>query len=137
MKKDSIYSDIAERGVITEREVRLMRRRLNRGVSIFDVFNIFVKGDLRITDEQAKKGLAWLKNLWISPTGKIRKRNPFNQRQMCILARFDHFDLVSLQNRSHSVWVSDFYPVYRVYDDKGRYFDYIAKRGESLYIFNN
>ena len=135
--KGKEYNGIWERGVITESEVRLMRRRLNHGASIFDVFSIFFGGNLKITEEQTKKGLAWLKNLWISPTGKIRKRNPFDKRKMCILARFHHFELVSFMNRSGSVWTDDYYPVYRVVDDSGRYFDYIARRGDDLFFLKD
>lgn len=136
MKKNE-YRGISERRMITEREVRLMRRRLNHGASFFDVFRIFESGNLRITEEQTKKGLDWLNNLWRSKTGRIRKRNPFTSKQLAILARFDHFELVSFMNRSGRVFVDDYYPVYRVIDDCGRHFDYIAKLGDDLYVFKN
>lgn len=72
-----IYSKIASAGVITEREVLLMKNRANRGLAD-DVFTIFDNGRLQITPEQADKGLAWLKDLWKTPRGVVRKRNRSN-----------------------------------------------------------
>lgn len=41
--------------------------------------------EIKVSDEQKEKGLKWLRNLYVSPTGKIRKNNPFGWREMDIL----------------------------------------------------
>lgn len=119
-----IYTRIAARGYITEREILTIKHRANRGVQGCGA--IFSNGPLKITPEQTEKGLAWLMDKWKTPRGVVRKRNPFKQREQNILEHFDHFELGSFYDGGS--WVrSYYYPIYRVYNKRGRYFDYIVK----------
>ena len=120
-----IYNEIASAGVITEREVLLMKRRANHGHAS-DVVSIFSNGNLLITPEQADKGLAWLKDLWKTPRGVVRKRNPFKQREQRLIDTFDHFELVSFFNYGNFL-VDRYLPVYRLYNKFGHHFDYVVK----------
>ena len=121
-----IYKQIAKRGVITEREINLLKNRANRGID--DVWDVFEeKNDymLDITIEQTVKGISWLLDKWKTPRGRVRKHNPFDQRQQAILLHFKEFKLVDFRDcgRGFYGW---YLPVYRVVSEHGRYFDYCA-----------
>lgn len=120
-----IYEEIAERRVITERQIGTMKRRANEGF-IHDVASIFALGALQITSAQTQKGLDWLKNLWKTPMGRERKHNPFHQREQSIIRHFDRFELVTFNDHG-SMFTHNYLPVYRVYDTRGYFFDYVAK----------
>lgn len=66
-------------GVISEKDILLLKRRLNNGEKIRII------NELKVSKEQKEKGLKWLRNLYISPTGKERKNNPFCWREIDIL----------------------------------------------------
>lgn len=121
-----IYQQIAERGVITEREINLCKNRANRGIDVWDIFDQKNNFNLGITDEQTAKGLAWLFDKWKTPKGRVRKHNPFNQKQQAILSHFKEFRLVDFRDCGN--WLVSWYlPVYRVISEHGRHFDYIAR----------
>jgi len=63
-----------EKKKITEQEINLIKRRLNNNkLSVTKLYDRTWK----ITKEQTKKGLNWLKNQWKTPK-RIRKKNkPF------------------------------------------------------------
>ena len=117
---------IAECGVITERQIINTKNRLNRGLN---VWGIFANGALEITPEQTKKGLDWLMNKWKTPRGVVRKNNPFNRKQQAILENFDHFELVTFFDKGNGFrrWMM---PLYRVYSKHGRSFSYVATYGD-------
>lgn len=86
MKKENtvdMVARIAKNGIITEKEINLIMRRLNAGEKI-DLSAIW-DGEIEVTEEQTAKGLDWLKNLWKTPTGKERSNNPFGYREMDVL----------------------------------------------------
>jgi len=131
-----IYKQIADRGVITEREINLLKNRANRGHDVWDVFvekNSFV---LDVTDEQTTRGITWLLNKWKTPRGAIRKHNPFNQRQTAILSHFKKFQLVDFRDCGNG-FVDWYLPVYRVISEHGRYFDYCVNyaRHENPFVY--
>lgn len=118
----NIYKEIAERGIITEREINLIKNRMNRGINTEE---IFMNGPLQITPEQTAKGLAWLKNLYKTPHGRIRKNNPFNQKQASVINKFRKFELVGFYDVG-TFWRYYFVPIYRVWPTKGKHFSYVA-----------
>ena len=71
ISSEVIVSDIAKREVISEREVLLLKNRMNRGkevdLSPLDDIDVFV------TDEQAEKGLAYLRKHFLTTKNKKRK----------------------------------------------------------------
>lgn len=101
------YEEIAASGTITEQEIRTIRGRMNAGrFSRQDYDILFAGGMLELTEEQTAKGLAWLLNLWKSPTGKERKNNPFGYREQEYLTEY--------QKSGERAALVDFY-------DAGRY----------------
>lgn len=119
-----IYDEILKRGVITEREINLIKRRMNRGASN-GMYRILRKGALQITPEQTQKGIAWLMNLYQTPKGAIRKNNPFSKKQAEVLKAFRKFEFIGFIDCG--TWVcSRYYPAYRVWPKHGKYFDYVA-----------
>lgn len=107
-----LIRDIIKRGIITEREVLLIKKRLNdharmrrewdRGAFAgtefereFGVKNESLHNALRaldravvyVTEEQATKGFNWLWYKYKSPTGRERKNNPFSSQQLAVLTK--------------------------------------------------
>lgn len=87
----------------------------------------------RIRDEQAVKGIAWLRKVARTPKGTPRKNSPFGDYELAILDTFSHFTLVDFydvgaRRGSH---VSDYLPVYRVHGANGKTFDYMAGSWQS------
>ena len=76
-----IIDNAYKAGVISEKDILLLKRRLNNK-SFGDVR---MPNEIKVSDEQKEKGLKWLRNLYVSPTGKIRKNNPFGWREMDVL----------------------------------------------------
>jgi hypothetical protein len=94
------------------------------------LFGLISQYTPRICDEQARKGIAWLRDQWKTPKGIERKRNPFSYRETVVLDNFSHFTLVDLQDAATCTAISrglhSYLPVYRVHDTAGRSFDYVA-----------
>lgn len=76
-----IIDNAYKAGVISEKDILLLKRRLNNK----SCGDARMPNEIKVTKEQKEKGLKWLRNLYISPTGKIRKNNPFGCREMDIL----------------------------------------------------
>lgn len=132
---------IGESGIITESEIRRIQRQLRwQFFYYYDSFGkridlnpLFEKGSLRITTEQAQKGYKWLMNLWKTPLGRVRKRNPFHQREQYILRHFDHFELSDI-----GFACVQWRPTYDVVDVNGRRFSYrmTSGRGKGIRILH-
>ena len=75
------------KGYLTEREILLLKARLNRGEDV-DLSAIYSSDGFAITEEQTKKGYDWLMNQWKTPRGVERKNNPFGFREEDILDNF-------------------------------------------------
>ena len=79
--------------------------------------------EIKLSDEQQKQGYKWLLNLWLTPSGKERKNNPFDYREQNIIDNFDYATLASWHCPVAS-YFAYYYPVYRIYDTEGNYFEY-------------
>lgn len=126
-----IIDNAYKAGFISEKDILLLKRRLNNK-SFGDVR---IPNEIRVSDEQKEKGLKWLRNLYVSPTGKIRKNNPFEGREMDILeCSNDKLEayLVGFFN------IGNFYklyvPLYK-YTDGEKSFSYYVN-GKGISIFN-
>ncbi len=115
MKTTDLIKSIEEKGIITEREILLLKRRANNGDR--DAANFYPGCDrvIEVTDEQSKKGFKWLYNLYKTPTGKERKNNPFGYREMDILdnykgERFTFVGFYDAGNRFYSYYI----PIYEL-----------------------
>ena len=71
ISSEVIVSDIASKEIITERQILLLKGRMNKGkdvdLSPLDDLEIYV------TDEQAEKGLAYLRKHFLTTKNKKRK----------------------------------------------------------------
>lgn len=81
---------------------------------------------IALAPEQVQKGFDWLKNLWVSPTGKERKNNPFGYREQDALGNPGTIELSGYYNAGNRY--RDFFVP--LYDVSGK-----SKTGESFYGF--
>lgn len=116
-----------DKGYITEREILVLKARMNRGEEV-DLHKIHEDG-MDITPEQTKKGYDWLMNQWKTPRGMERKNNPFGYREENILDNFERFEITDFYNIGN-IYHNYYVPVYTVYAKEGGYFEYILKGGE-------
>lgn len=61
-----IIDNAYKMGVISEKDILLLKRRLNSHLTT----NIKIKKEIKVSNEQKEKGLKWLRNLYISPHWK-------------------------------------------------------------------
>lgn len=115
MKTTDLIKSIEEKGIITEREILLLKRRANNGDR--DAANFYPGSDrvIEVTNEQSEKAFKWLYNLYKTPTGKERKNNPFGYREMDILdnykgERFTFVGFYDAGNRFYSYYI----PIYEL-----------------------
>src|SRR5690606_22503058 len=85
-------------------------------------------GEIKLSYEQQKQGYKWLLNLWLTPSSKERKNNPFNYRQQNIIDNFDYVTLVGWHCPVAS-YFAYYYPIYCVYDAEDDYFEYTCIGG--------
>lgn len=123
MDTTKIYDEIAERGIITEREVNLIKGRMNTYGDSIIKRRIFANGPLKLTPEQTEKGIKWLLDKYKTPGGVVRKNNPFNKKQAAILENFKEFELVNFWDSG--TFIDWWLPVYLVRSKHGREFRYI------------
>lgn len=127
---DQLILDICKEGVITEKQINLIKNRMNRGEEV-NMEPIWNHEGLRITEEQSNKGLNFLLNLWKSPAGKERVNNPFGYREQEVLENFSHFELRGFYDdgkwRSFyddNRYVKNYLPLYLVVSTEGGTFEY-------------
>lgn len=107
---------------ISEKQIALIGRRLNAGREIgkdtktgtdLEILYTYAQEDgLKISQEQTKKGLDWLMNLWKTPAGKERKNNPFGYREQEALESFQYFTYDGHINAgTYSTWYAPLYTV--------------------------
>ncbi len=107
-----------ENKVLSEKEINLLKRRLNnKEITRAEVFFLQDEG-FRLTLEQEEKGKAWLINLWKTPTGVERKNNPFGYREEEVLKNVDYMELVEFYDNVNytqaQMGIKNYQPYYRV-----------------------
>ena len=78
-------SEILSTGVISEKDLNLLKSRLNRGMCEYEDIEPLFLDYIALSDDQTTKAANWLRNLYKTPTGKIRKSNPFGAREISVL----------------------------------------------------
>jgi len=98
-KKKLFLQEIKDRGEITEKELLLVKRRLNDGTyTSKEVYDTIIGDDgLKLTFSQQEKGYKWLYNKGFTSKGEIRSNSPFGYREEEILKNY------------HSIRLKDFY----------------------------
>lgn len=140
-KKDTnnVLKEIQERGFITEREINLLKNRLNHNkIGYEDIKILFENGEgIKISNEQTEKGLNWLKNKGWTTTGKERKNSPFGYREEEAIKTFKEFKLIELHNNNNYYQsqneINNYVPVYLVIGKKNN-FEYYMESGTAKII---
>lgn len=103
LETSQIIENVLSNGVITEREVLLLKKRANNGDNEAANFYPGCDIEIEVTEEQSAKGYKWLMNLYKTPTGKERKNNPFGYREMNILDNYkdERFQFVGFYNNGN------------------------------------
>ena len=127
-KTKALVKTIKDRGYITEKEIMLLKRKLNSGnIKQDDIEEIF---GMKITPEQTKKGFDWLMNKWKTPRGVERKNNPFGFREQKALETFDHFVFDEFFNNINyyqaEMGFNNYLPVYTVVGKESNFQYYVA-----------
>jgi hypothetical protein len=94
--KVSPFKNIMETNTITEKEINLIKMRMNNDKvdeATQEVIDYIWENSPQLTPDQNKKGIDYLRNLWKSPTGKERTNNPFGYREQDALETFEYFEL--------------------------------------------
>lgn len=128
-------SEILETGVISEKDLNLLKSRLNRRLCKYDdIEPIILNYGVKLDDEQITKGINWLRNLYKTPTGKIRKSNPFGAREISVLESEDiKIDLCGFYDAGRC-GCQKYIPNYCVYSESGS-FEYVpCCNGHECYI---
>lgn len=85
-----------------------------------------------ITAEQSKFGLEWLRKTCFKLNGETRLRCPLGNREVAILRNFKCFKWVGIYNTQEhygNYGCKSYVPVWRTYDKRGHYFDYVVIAG--------
>lgn len=94
--KVSPFKNIMETNTITEKEINLIKLRMNNNKVDEDtqeIIDYIWDNSPQLTPDQNRKGIDYLRNLWKSPTGKERANNPFGYREQEALETFEYFEL--------------------------------------------
>jgi hypothetical protein len=94
--KVSPFKNMMETNTITEKEINLIKNRMNNDKVDEDTqeaIDYIWENSPQLTPDQNKKGIDFLRNLWKSPTGKERTNNPFGYREQEALENFEYFEL--------------------------------------------
>jgi hypothetical protein len=131
--KGGLLEKIKKSDTISERDILLMKRRMNANnndTSVREVLDYYTEigENPRLDAEQTKKGYNFLMNLWKSPTGKVRTNNPFSEREQKVLENFSHFEFEGFMNGQ---------PVYIVMAKNGSSFEYYYSGGSMKIIGEN
>lgn len=116
--------------IITEKEINLIKRRLNAGKKKADIQ--YEDIEYRLTPEQTRKALKWLLNLWKSPTGKERINNPFGYREQDAIKNIEYITFDGFLDDGN-IGFSYFTPIYTI-TGKESNFQYIIKAGKPYII---
>lgn len=130
MKTQDLLSKINDNKVITEREINLLKRRLNNGEYV-DLSNI-IDNEIKLTSEQTKKGYNFLKNCWKTKKGKERVNNPFGYREENILETFTHFEFSGFYDCSRYGMKEYYIPLYLVCGKEGCFEFYYDFEGVNI-----
>lgn len=117
-KENIIYDEILKDGFISERAIRLLKRRSNNGTEFdWEWYEDNFPYGIPVTPEQGTKGLVWLR----------KKKRFLGERELAIIATANPSDFTfhGFTNCSHYKGFNDFQPVYGI--DGMEYYVYAGK----------
>lgn len=128
MTNEKLIAKLKSTGKVSEKEVNLIKRRLNDGkLEHSDIDEVLYDVGVELTQEQQKKALKWLTNLYKTPTGKARKNNPLGTREVLAIENVKTMYLQDMHNIGF--WGSNYVPVYYVVG-KDNSFEYYVQGGK-------
>ena len=110
---EQIFDEIRETGVITEKQISLLKRRSNAGQkNVFSGLDIF-EGSIKLTHEQGEKALTWLK--------RFIKKGVYGCRELEILetAKPEDFEFTGFYDAGNA-WLHYYVPTYGL--GNGKYY---------------
>lgn len=117
-------SEILEAGVISEKNLTLLKSRLNRNLCEYEDIEPLFFDYVALNEEQTAKGVKWLRNLYKTPAGKVSKNNPFGAREISVLESEDlKIDLCGFFDAGR-YGCHNYIPNYCVYGKNGS-FEYV------------
>lgn len=117
-------SGILSAGVISEKDLNLLKSRLNRGLCKYEDIEPLFLDYVTLSDDQTAKGVNWLRDLYKSPSGKVRKNNPFGAREIDVLeGESVKIDLCGFYDAGR-YGCHNYIPNYCVYGENGS-FEYV------------
>lgn len=127
-------SEILSAGVISEKDLNLMKNRLNHRLCEYEDVEPLFLDYITLSDDQTLKGVKWLRDLYKSPSGKIRKNNPFGAREIDVLEGENvKIDLCGFYDAGR-YGCRNYMPNYCVYSENGS-FEYVSYcNGHKCYI---
>ena len=127
MKTTELLNKIKTSNKITEKEINLLKRRLNGGEKIN--MDFVYNGEVQVSDAlQIKKALDWLNNQRLTPNAKERKNNPFGQGEEDALNNFVYFTFEGFFDCGN--YMKFYIPLYGVHGKNGEYFQYYVSGGK-------
>lgn len=127
-------SEILEAGVISEKDLNLLKNRLNHKHCKYEDIEPLFLNYVTLSDDQTAKGVKWLQNLYKTPAGKERKNNPFGAREIDVLEGENiKIDFCGLYDAGRYCF-TNYMPEYCVYSENGS-FNYVPYcNGHECYI---
>lgn len=110
------------------------RQRLEINKMLLNVFHnsCEVSGGLKITTEQAEKGISWLRRTQLNKKGELRsaKSTFIGFREKHVIDNFSHFVMVGLRDIGCSPYsnYTQYVPVYKCVSSEGESFEYSASQ---------
>lgn len=89
ISSQELVKDVAKCRVITEREINLLKLRLNRGEEID--FSKWNNKNIYVTEEQSIKGLNYLRNHFLTSKNARRKNCIWDRRQLQVIGFDDDY----------------------------------------------
>jgi hypothetical protein len=129
-KKKLFLQEIKDKGEITEKELLLVKRRLNDGTyDSKEVYDTLIGDDgLKLTQEQQDKGKTWLYNKGFTSKGETRENSPFGYREEEIMKNYSGIRLKDFYDAGH-VGFKNYVPLYEV-EGNDTSFEYYVTGGE-------
>ena len=125
MKSNDLVLNASKLGFITEKEINLLKKRINSGEEI-DMTPVY-NSEIILDNSQSAKPLSFLINLWKTKKGNERKSNPFGYREKSVLENFSKFIFKGFYNVG--IYNNFYVPIYQCCSEKGS-FEYYYWRGE-------
>lgn len=127
-KEELQNKELYNKKELSEKELNLIKLRLNSGKITIQELKRITQGErYELSEAQAQKGLAWLRNKGFKMNGEPRSKSPFGYREEAVVTK---------PLNETKFYLTDFYeengfhyPVY-VIKNSGGAFEYYVKGGE-------